>query len=169
MFACTTESVFDSPPQETDALAVIQIDTGLNVSGCCDYLTITYDIPNAAKLVLIDDRHERILAISDSGFYKSYIVDAIQIRDAANDVLRSKYIQNCCPRRYRVEGAHIYFNEPGDYTIHKKMGFGEDVKWVRKYKAYNPGSQTWIGSGTFVVTWISPNKSYHTVDIVRIY
>lgn len=149
---------------------LIPCQAQLTVTGCCDYLIVEWNIPGAAKLVIRDDRHERIKSIGQSGIDSFYVVDAIEVRDVNNAVLGSQYVQNCCAKKYRIENDFLYFLAAGEFTVNKMMGYGSDIRWARVYRNKNESpTQTWIGKGTFQVTWTSQNKSYRTFDTVRNY
>lgn len=147
----------------------------ITVTNCCDVLNtpviISWNVPGATQLALIDDRHERIVAVGSSGVYHAYAIDKVELRNNENVALKSKVISDCCARKYQIKANDfIYYLEDGNYTIHKMMGFDFELRWDKKVVgAKTTKLQSHLGKGTFIVVYTAPNRSYRTFDVVRIY
>lgn len=158
----------------TEPLVVDSIS--ISVTNCCDAypntpVIISWNVPGATQLVLIDDRHERIVAVGSQGTYNAYVIDKVELRNQDGNTLKSKVISDCCTRKYQIKANDfIYYLEDGNYTIHKMMGFDFDLRWDKKVVgAKTTKQQSHLGKGTFIVVWTAPNRSYRTFDVVRIY
>lgn len=180
MICCTS---VDTPLEEDGfglmtterSLPLVSDSATLSVSGCCDYypntpVRISWNAVGATQLILIDDKHERIIPVGSTGTYSAYVIDRVELRDKDGLMLQGKDIEKCCIRRYQVKGDRIYYLQAGNYTVHKMMGWNTDLRWALKVKASRTtGQNDFIGKGTFAVIWTAPNGTYRSFDMVRIY